>query len=149
VAVIPRAQIAALAGAGLVAVAAPALLLTRVPAASVDVRASDAPPLAPPPQPALAAIFERPIFAPVADVAEAAPTDAPQLVGIAGRIDRDAVAMVRAGDGATRTLAVGESVDGWRLASLAIDAAFFTRGRERVRVPLPAGEDEAADALDQ
>ncbi len=41
--------------------------------------------------------------------------------------------------GATRTLKVGESVDGWTLASLAIDAAFFTRGAERVRVALPAG----------
>jgi hypothetical protein len=26
------------------------------------------------------------------------------------------------------------------LASLALDAAFFTRGNERVRVPLPLGE---------
>lgn len=47
------------------------------------------------------------------------------------------MALVKASDGTTRTLAIGESVDGWSLASLAIDAAFFTRGAERVRVPLP------------
>ncbi|MEI9851843.1 MAG: hypothetical protein WDN24_14560 [Sphingomonas sp.] len=57
-----------------------------------------------------------------------------------GRIDRDAVALVRTAEGSSRTLPIGESVDGWRLESLAIDAAFFTRGRERVRVPLPEGE---------
>lgn len=71
---------------------------------------------------------------------DAAPPDAPELVGVAGRIGRDAVALVRAADGATRTLAIGEGVDGWTLESLAIDAAFFTRGGQRARVPLPTGE---------
>ena len=85
----------------------------------------------------LAAAFERPLFAAAAE--QAAPQDAPQLVGIAGRLGADAVALVRTADGATRTLQIGESVDGWTLASLAIDAAFFTRGAQRARVPLPAG----------
>ncbi len=86
------------------------------------------------------AIYERPLFGSVAAEAAEAPADAPQLAGIVGRLGEDAVALVRGGDGATRTLRVGESVDGWQLVSLAIDAAFFTRGTQRVRVPLPAGE---------
>ena len=53
--------------------------------------------------------------------------------------EQDAVALVRSGD-ATRTIAVGEAVDGWTLESLAIDAAYFARGGQRARVPLPAGE---------
>ena len=44
----------------------------------------------------------------------------------------------RNADGSIRTLRIGESVDGWTLQSLAIDAAYFTRGGERVRVALPA-----------
>lgn len=90
--------------------------------------------LVPQPLPAPVRVFERPLFA--AAEASAAPADAPVLTGIAGRLNRDAVALVRAADGSARTLAVGESVDGWRLESLAIDAAFFTRGRERVRVAI-------------
>jgi hypothetical protein len=71
------------------------------------------------------------------------------LTGIAGRLNRDAVALVRIADGSARTLAVGESVDGWRLESLAIDAAFFTRGRERVRVAMQGeGVDSAAPPPD-
>lgn len=88
--------------------------------------------------PALARAYERPLFA-IAEPVDA-PADAPQLVGIVGRLNVDAVALVKASDGTTRTLRVGESADGWSLASLAIDAAFFTRGGERVRVPLPIGE---------
>jgi len=99
----------------------------------------------PPPAPDIATIYERPLFA-VAEGGEALPADAPALVGIAGRLNKDAVAMVRLADGSSRSLGVGESVDGWRLESLAIDAAFFTRGRERVRVAMEAPEtDPAAD----
>jgi hypothetical protein len=88
----------------------------------------------------LAAAYERPLFGGRADTEEAAlPADAPALVGIVGRLGADAVALVRNADGATRALQIGESVDGWQLASLAIDAAFFTRGAQRVRVPLPVG----------
>ncbi|MDT8757108.1 hypothetical protein MZO42_00210 [Sphingomonas psychrotolerans] len=91
-------------------------------------------PAAPPP---LSAVYERPLFGAAAEAE--APADAPALVGIVGRLGADAVALVRSADGTTRALQVGESVDGWQLASLAIDAAFFTRGAQRVRVPLPAG----------
>ena len=85
----------------------------------------------------LSAVYERPLFGAAAEAE--APADAPALVGIVGRLGADAVALVRSADGTTRALPVGESVDGWQLASLAIDAAFFTRGAQRVRVPLPAG----------
>ncbi len=86
-------------------------------------------------QPPLARVYERQLFG--AAEPEAAPADAPALIGIVGRLGADAVALVRASDGKTRTLRIGESADGWSLASLAINAAFFTRGTERVRVPLP------------
>lgn len=126
-----RARIAALLG--LLAAALPAVLL--------------APRLAPPPlpepappepidwrvPPALSAALTRPLFAgdPVS-----APADAPELIGIVGRLDRDAVAMVRGRDGTVRTLRPGEGVDGWQLRSLAFDAAYFTRGAQQARVAL-------------
>lgn len=89
----------------------------------------------------LARVHQRALFGReiAADTAEA-PANAPELVGVVGRIGQDAVAMVRASDGATRTLRLGEGVDGWTLESLAIDAAYFTRGGQRARVMLPAGE---------
>jgi len=139
----------ALGVAAMFAVAMPVLLLwpdsrSAAPAPAAAERA-----VIPPPVPAIAAIYERPVFA-VAEGGEEAPADAPALVGIAGRLNKDAVAMVRLADGSARSLSVGESVDGWRLESLAIDAAFFTRGRERVRVamttPEPAAEEAEAPA---
>lgn len=87
---------------------------------------------APPP---LSVALERPLF----DAGDGeAPIDAPELVGIVGRLDRDAVAMVRGRDGGVRTLRPGEGVDGWQLRSLAIDAAYFTRGAQSARVGLNA-----------
>jgi hypothetical protein len=86
---------------------------------------------APPP---LSAALERPLFD--APAAAEALADAPELVGIVGRLDQDAVAMVRGRDGAMRTLRPGEGVDGWQLRSLAIDAAYFTRGTQSARVAL-------------
>ncbi len=139
----------ALGVAAMFAVAMPVLLLwpdnrSAAPAPAAAERA-----VIPPPVSAIAAIYERPVFA-VAEGGEEAPADAPALVGIAGRLNKDAVAMVRLADGSARSLSVGESVDGWRLESLAIDAAFFTRGRERVRVamttPQPAAEEAEAPA---
>lgn len=130
----------ALGAAAVWALATPTVLLA-IPAARRPVPAADPVDrvtvrgLAP-----LSAAFERTLFAAAAIEAEPLPEDAPALAGIVGRIDRDAVAMVRSMDGSTRTLAIGDSVDGWRLESLAIDAAFFTRGGQRVRVPLPAGD---------
>ncbi len=136
-----RSEIGALTLAGVLAVAMPALAL-RTGGAAVAEAPGPAALIAPPALPPLRAIGSRILFSgtttPVAGDMQR-PADAPQLVGIVGRIGSDAVAMVRSGDGASRTLAVGESIDGWRLESLAIDAGFFTRGSERLRVPLPAG----------
>ena len=132
-----RMETGALGAAALVAVLTPALLLRSAP--------PTAEPAAPPPMLALniprapSALFERTLFTSGSTPTEAVPGGAPELIGIAGRIGTDAVALVRGGDGKSRTLAVGESVDGWRLESLAIDAALFARGAERARVPLPAG----------
>jgi hypothetical protein len=134
-----RIEVGVVAAAALWAVGLPVLLL----------RAADAPPqpAAPPPvlavgaPPPASALFQRKLFGAGGDASgtTAPPADAPEVVGIAGRIGRDAVALVRAADGRSRTLAPGDSIDGWRLESLAIDAAFFTRGPERLRAPLPAG----------
>lgn len=124
--------------AALVAAVMPALLLRPAPASEATAPAP--PPLAAPPEtPPLAAAFTRPLFAAGAGDVQPA-VDAPALVGVVGRLMHDAVALVRTADGSTRTLAPGESVDGWRLESLAADAAYFTRGNQRARVPMP-GED--------
>ncbi len=103
-------------------------------------RFEQAPLPAPPVPPPLRAAFAHPLFA--APVIESAPpADAPQLIGIVGRLGRDAVALVRGSDG-TRTLAPGDSVDGWQLRSLAIDAAYFTRGGQSARVAVPGNDDQ-------
>ncbi len=142
-----RQQGVALGVAASFAVAMPlALLWPDARGATTNTRVPDRA-IIPPPVPAVAAVYERPLFA-VAEGGDAAPADAPALVGIAGRLNRDAVALVRLADGGSRSLTVGESVEGWRLESLAIDAAFFTRGRERVRVAMAVREGEAA-AVDQ
>lgn len=139
---IPRAQIAALAGATLAAVTLPVLLLR--PDRSEPPRPQRAlPPLVAPAEPPLAHLFDRPLFAaPLAD-GESLPADAPQLTGIVGRLGSDAVALVRTAQGSSRSLAIGDSIDGWRLESLSIDAALFSRGGQRARVPLPAADDPA------
>jgi hypothetical protein len=85
------------------------------------------------PPTAMALALERPLFGAIE--AQAA-GDAPQLLGIAGRLNRDAVALVRTGDGATRSMAPGERVDGWLLETLSADAALFRRGNRRARVAL-------------
>lgn len=86
--------------------------------------------------PPLSASLARPLFDAGGGMAAAGPADAPVVVGIAGRIGRDAVAMVRGGDGGVRVLSPGEAIDGWMLRSVAIDAAYFTRGAQTARVPL-------------
>lgn len=139
-AMIDRTQGIALALAGAFALAFPVALLPEWHKAPVRKPAMAAVPVqpeaAPPP---LASVYERPLFAGASSDAGEVPADAPQLAGIVGRLGGDAVALVRASEGTTRTLRIGESVDGWQLVSLAIDAAFFARGTQRVRVPLPAG----------
>lgn len=83
--------------------------------------------------PSMGAAMARPLLTPV-DGGEV--VGAPELVGIAGRLNVDAVAMVRGADGGVRALKPGEGVDGWQLRSLSIDAAYFTRGSQEARVPL-------------
>lgn len=129
-----RTDLRLLIVAGLVSAAVPAIALYPY---AVEPRAGGQPAtatIAPPPLAAPVRVYERQLF--TAAERDAPPADAPVLTGIAGRLNRDAVALVRLADGSARTLAVGASVDGWRLESLAIDAAFFTRGRERVRVQM-------------
>ncbi|MEH3040203.1 MAG: hypothetical protein PGN21_09075 [Sphingomonas paucimobilis] len=129
---------ALLAGAVLVALAVPPWLL-RAPAQRKVARQATAPLAAPGTPPPLRAAFARTLFAPPA--ADALPTDAPQLLGVVGRLGRDAVALVRGAEG-TRTLSPGDSIDGWQLRSLAIDAAYFTRGGQSARVPMPGNDDQ-------
>jgi hypothetical protein len=129
----------ALGTAAVFAVAMPLLLLWPRAEDAATLHRDVERAVVPPPMPVLASVYERPLFA-IAEGGEAAPADAPALVGIAGRLNKDAVALVRLADGNARSLSVGESVDGWRLESLAIDAAFFTRGRERVRVAMDAAD---------
>jgi len=139
-AVIQRSLMIALALAGAVAVAMPPALLMPGKAAKAPPQPPAPVPIAASAPPPLASVYERALFGTVAPAGnEAGPADAPALIGIVGRLGEDAVALVRTAEGSTRALKIGDSVDGWNLASLAIDAAFFTRGTERVRVPLPAG----------
>lgn len=140
---IPRAQIVALGVAALASVLLPTVLLR--PGTTPRLPTPRAlPPLAAPAEPPLTHVFDRPLFAaPLGDSA-ALPPDAPQLTGIVGRLGSDAVALVRTAQGTGRSLAIGDSVDGWMLESLSIDAALFTRGGQRVRVPLPAADPEPA-----
>lgn len=149
-----------LIAAGAIAVLMPLTVLAPIgttrPARSGTSRPAAMPPLTLDPGAAPDAAYRRRLFAEVpltapgtiggaSDAAAAggeagaATGGAPQLVGIVGRLGQDAVALVRDAGGQTRTLQIGESIDGWQLAALAIDAAFFTRGGERVRVALPAG----------
>ena len=129
-----RSERRILIGAACMSAAVPIVALYPYAATSRVEQRATIPPIAPAPMSAPVRVFERSMFA--AAEGEAQPADAPVLTGIAGRLNRDAVALVRIADGSARTLAIGESVDGWRLESLAIDAAFFTRGRERVRVAM-------------
>lgn len=135
-----RVEAAALALSAVVAVAMPLALFRPGEVAPAVSRPRAAHPLAVPTPPPLSVAFARPVFATdMAGDGDAAPADVPRLVGIAGRIGTDAVALVRDAAGDGRTLEVGAAVDGWTLESLAIDAAYFTRGTRRARVPLPAG----------
>jgi hypothetical protein len=127
---------ALIAIAVLVALAVPPWLL-RESAGSDTAPAAQAPLASPPTPPPLRAAFARTLFA--APATDALPDDAPQLLGVVGRLGRDAVALVRGAEG-TRTLSPGDSIDGWQLRSLAIDAAYFTRGGQSARVPMPGGE---------
>jgi len=136
----PRLAVAAAA-----AVAIPMLLLWRTaPPPAAPLAGGET--VRPSPVPAETGAAERRLFLEPLDPAGAPEAaDAPKLIGIAGRLPNDAVAMVRAADGTTRVLAVGQSHDGWTLATLSPDAALFTRGGRRVRSFLPAPAPEAPD----
>jgi hypothetical protein len=137
---IARGDALALALAGAVAVLVPLILLRPAGTSAPRAQPADAAPLAMPSPPPVAALYDRALFGAATAEDAALPADAPQLIGVAGRLGQDAVALVRGSEGTTRALRIGESVDGWQLASLAIDAAFFTRGAQRVRVPLPTDQ---------
>lgn len=127
-----------IAAAVLVALTLPPWLL-RDTHSGAAAPAEVAPLPAPATPPPLRAAFTRTLFAPPA--ADALPTDAPFLLGVVGRLGRDAVALVRGAEG-TRSLSPGDSIDGWQLRSLAIDAAYFTRGGQTARVPMPGSDEQ-------
>ena len=75
-----------------------------------------------------------------ATAAEAAPLagDMPELVGIAGRIPDDAVAMLRLASGETRAFARDAVADGWRITAIAADRVTLEKaGRVHVAVLPP------------
>ena len=123
-------------GAAVVAALAVPLWLMRV--------GGTPPPAAPPPRPApmlvadavpldrLAARHPFGNTRPPAAEATAQTDDGPDLAGIVGRFPRAGRAMVRIGSGRTRTLKVGDRVDGWRLIALTPSRATFRRGDRRV-----------------
>lgn len=131
-----------LAAAVLVAVAVPALLLWRAqpPLPKGVERGETVTPASVPVEldSAGRGLFLDPLDPANAPVAE----DAPKLVGIAGRLPDNAIAMIRAADGTSKVLSPGESYEGWKLESLSPDAALFTRGSRRVRSFLAAAEPE-------
>lgn len=129
-----------IAGAVLVALAAPMALLWRAqpPLPDIPARGDTVQPV---PVAAAAEGAGRPLFLDPLDPANApAAEDAPRLIGIAGRLPDNAIAMVRTADGTSKVLSPGESFDGWRLESLSPDAALFSKGSRRVRSFLPAAE---------
>lgn len=132
----------ALGLAGAFAVLMPALALWwPVGKPASDAAPAQITPISVAERPALTAIFGRKLFG--SDVADTA-SSGPDLVGIVGRIDHDAVALIRDASGASRVLRIGESADGWTLSSLAPDAAFFTRGGEQKRVALSFDDESGA-----
>ena len=120
-------------GTGSLRLTAEAAAPRRSPARADAVQLGDAPPAPPSPARTLFAIDQAQDARPIGD----AP---PELVGIAGRLPNDAVALVRLPDGATRDLRIGESANGWRLTSLAADRAGFAKGNQQRDVVLPARE---------
>lgn len=101
-------------------------------------------------RPPMAAALARPLFSEPVDPATAATVDEhdvpldpdapPRVVGVAGRLPGDAVALVRTEGGRTKSLRVGDSFGDWRLVALASDAALFERGGKRTRVALPPAQ---------
>jgi hypothetical protein len=61
----------------------------------------------------------------------APPSPMPALVGLVSRTRGRGVALVKASNGQTVTIAPGESVDGWRLVAIGRDRATFASNGER------------------
>ncbi len=61
----------------------------------------------------------------------AAPSPMPVLVGLVSRTRGRGIALVKAGNGQTVTIAPGESVDGWQLVGIGRDRATFASNGER------------------
>jgi hypothetical protein len=64
----------------------------------------------------------------------------PQVIGIAGRLPHNAVALVRLPNGTTRDLRVGEKAGDWQLTAIAADRVRLTRGKDQREVVLPPRE---------
>ncbi|MBR0551019.1 hypothetical protein [Stakelama marina] len=142
-----RFELGGLAAGALIATACPLILIPRATVREAAASHRVTKPLAVPDTPRPDAAYRRELFAPALTLGTdqaALPADAPQLLGIVGRLGSGAVALVRTSGGDTRSLGPGDSVDGWRLVSLAIDAAYFERGGEQIRVPVPSGDDSDA-----
>lgn len=91
-----------------------------------------------PPHPEVGALTT--VFSPAETVAidEAVP-DRLILIGIAGRLPNDVEVLLRLPEGATRTVRIGDTVDGWTLRTVAPDRAVFERGgRQEVLTIAPA-----------
>jgi len=67
------------------------------------------------------------------------PPAVPRLVGVVTRRKGKAVAIVRGADGSDRTLARGESADGWQLVAIGADWARFTLGEQQQTVKMEFG----------
>lgn len=144
----------AIAGAAAVAMLIPHLLLGSEPS-GVSVRPPMViTPLDVKPAAALNLAYTAPIFSPsrtpadeiaASDVEEPPPIPVPSLVGVISRSKGRGVVLVKGSDGQTVTLAQGEAVDGWRLATIALDRATFVRNGERQEAMLDFGN-KAPDA---
>ena len=124
--------------------AVPVLLLwDRTPGPSAGAR-----PVAMTVAPLAAAPPRRRVFGGAVDDPDIAETvagtlaDIPVVVGVVGRLPGAAVALVRDAAGRSRPVAVGGTTGGWRLDGLAADSAVFSRGEDRVRVRMAAGDPE-------
>jgi hypothetical protein len=129
---------AALSGAMAASLLLPALALRLAPVEAVDIAIQPVKPLTPRYPPASADAIEGSLFA-AADGDMTADT-ALRLAGIAGRFPGQAVALVRGSDGTLKTMAIGDSHEGWTLTALAPAAAQFAKGRDTLRLDLPPAE---------
>lgn len=94
-------------------------------------------------------ILARPLFSPARSaqaIEAAAPVGALSLLGVAAE-GRRRLATVQDASGAVRTLAVGETVQGWRLGAIHGERAVVTRGGEVQELRVGAGPRPPAPAV--